>query len=210
VVTSAEQLAGDKRPVRWVPMMSLLAALHLRPNSIPAQAPYLSAERKRVAAWAEKLGSGGFKIGIAWQGTSFLWQAPLSAFAPLAEIDGVRLISLQKGEACGQIGTVGFGARVEQPSEPNDYSAEALLDTAAIMQNLDLVVSIDAMPAHLAGALGRPAFIALRDVPDWRWLLEREDSPFYATLRLFRQSQAGDWTPVFARIAAAARAMAGG
>jgi hypothetical protein len=210
VVTSAEQLAGDKRPVRWVPLMSLLAALHQRPNSIPAQAPYLSAEPKRVAAWAEKIGSGGFKIGIAWQGTSFLWQAPLSAFAPLAEIDGVRLISLQKGEACGQIGAVGFGARVEQPSEPNDYNAEALLDTAAIMQNLDLVVSIDAMPAHLAGALGRPAFIALRDVPDWRWLLEREDSPFYATLRLFRQSQAGDWTSVFARIAAAARAMAGG
>jgi len=92
--------------------------------------------------------------------------------------------------------------------DETDKSAEALLDTAAVIANLDLVVTSDSMIAHLAGALGCRTFVALRRIPDWRWLLDREDSPFYPTLRLFRQQEEGDWAPVFIRIADAIRALA--
>ncbi len=205
VITSADELAGDDRAVRWLPLMSVLPALQLRPDAIPAQAPYLRAEPARIAQWAQRLGPQGFKIGIDWQGTSWMSAAPLAAFAPLADIPGVRLISLQKGAGTNQIGTVAFGRRIERLAAENDFGAEALLDTAAIMQNLDLVVTIDAMPAHLAGALGRPVFVALRNVPEWRWLLDRDDSPWYARTRLFRQASDRNWAPVFERIAAAIR-----
>jgi tetratricopeptide (TPR) repeat protein len=207
VITAEEQLQGDVRPVRWLPLMSVLPALHLTPNAIPAQAPYLSAEPASVAKWKEKLGPQGFKIGIAWQSTSWLSAASLSAFAPLADIPNARLISLQK-QGNEQIGHVAFAARIERVLDERDFSPQALLDTAALIANLDLVVSIDAMPVHLAGALGRPVFVALRNIPEWRWLLDREDSPWYASMRLFRQGADRDWTPVFEAIAAAVRELA--
>jgi len=128
------------------------------------------------------------------------------ALAPLAEIPGVRLISLQKGEPAGEIAQVAFGAKIESPLDPGDLSAQGLLDTAALTANLDAVVSIDSMPAHLAGALGKPVALALPYVPDWRWLLDRDDTPWYPTMRLYRQDAARDWAPVFARIADALRA----
>jgi len=205
VVTSTEELARDPRPFRWLPLMSVLRALHLTPNAIPEQAPYLSVDPARVAAWAERLGQG-FKVGISWQPARRDRSAPLSAFAPLANIDGIRLISLQKQPGTAQIDHVPFADRIERPSDEADIGAQALLDTAAMMQNLDLIVSVDTMTTHLAGALGRPVYVALRDVADWRWLGNRDDSPFYPTARLFRQPAAGDWDGAFAQIAAAVRA----
>ena len=188
--------------------MSTPGLLHLTPDTIPEQEPYLAAEPARAARWHEKLGDG-FKVGIFWQGTTRDSAAPLAALAPLAEIDGVRLISLQKGAAAAEIAQAPFGGRIEQVLDANDLGAEALLETAALMANLDLVVSINSMPAHLAAALGRPVYLALPRVPDWRWLTQREDSPWYPTMRLFRQEQRGEWAPVFARIAAAIRETAG-
>jgi Glycosyltransferase family 9 (heptosyltransferase) len=179
----------------------------LTPDTVPQQGPYLSAEPERVARWRERLGSQGFKVGIFWQGTSRNSAAPFSALAPLAEIPSVRLISLQKGEPAGEIAQVVFGAKIEQPLNAGDLSAEGLLDTAALIANLDAVVSIDSMPAHLAGALGKPVALALPYVPDWRWLLDRDDTPWYPTMRLYRQDAARDWAPVFARIADALRAL---
>ena len=88
---------------------------------------------------------------------------------------------------------------------PTISAREALLDTAALMANLDLIVGIESMPAHLAGALGRPVFLALRHVADWRWLTERDDTPWYPSMRLFRQDATRDWRPVLERIAAAVR-----
>lgn len=200
-------------PKYWLPLMSVPYVLKTQPDSIPFESPYLSADPARVAAWKTRLGSDGFRIGIAWQGNSQNWldagrSVPLDAFGALAGIPGVRLISLQKRPGAEQIDQVRFGDRVERIMDESDKSADALLDTAAVLANLDLVVTSDSMLAHLAGALGRPTFIALRRVPDWRWLLDRDDSPFYPTARLFRQSTEGDWDEVFARIADATRALA--
>jgi hypothetical protein len=189
----------------WLPLLSTMGTLHLTLDTIPQQGPYLAAEPERVAQWAGRLGHG-FKVGMFWQGTTRNSAAPLAALAPLAAVDCVRLISLQKGPAAGEIAQVPFGARIERVLDPDDIGAEALLDTAALMDNLDLVVSIDSMPAHLAGALGRPVFLALPAVPDWRWLTERDDTPWYPTMRLFRQDDSRQWQPVFERIAAALRA----
>jgi ADP-heptose:LPS heptosyltransferase len=206
VVTSTDELARDPRPFRWLPLMTAPRALRLTPNAIPAQESYLSVDQERIATWAERLRSGGFKVGIAWQPARRDRSAPLSAFAPLAEIDGVRLISLQKQPGSAQIDQVPFAARIERPSDDADIGADALLDTAAIIMNLDLIVSVDTMAVHLAGALGRPALVALRHIADWRWLSDRDDSPFYPHARLFRQKVAGDWSDTFARIADAVRA----
>jgi hypothetical protein len=166
-----------------------------------------------VAAWRERLGSQGFKIGIAWQnaGASHLDKLrsiPLRQFAALTDIPGVRLISLQKGRGVEDIQAVGFGERIETLGDDFDAGGGAFLDSAAVMMNLDLIVTPCNAIAHLAGALGRPTFVARMPVPEWRWLLDRDDSPWYPATRLFRQSRAGDWPSVFARMVDAVRALA--
>ena len=208
VVTSADELKTDPRRVLWAPLMSLPRLLHLTPTAVPAQQPYLSAEPERVARWAEKLTGEGLKVGIVWQGSTTTSAAPLAALAPLADIPGVRLISLQK-QPDGAIAQVPFAGKIERRIDENDLSADGLLDMAAVMANLDLVVSIDSMPAHLAGALGKPVLLALPFVPDWRWLTGRDDTPWYQATRLFRQAGDRLWEPVFARIAEAVRQRAG-
>jgi tetratricopeptide (TPR) repeat protein len=210
IVRSADGLARDSRPLRWVPVMSLPMIMRLTPDTIPPAVPYLSLPSDRIARWGAQLGDRAFKIGIAWQGKPDYWldrgrSVPLACFAPLANIPGIRLISLQKNPGAEQIAAASFADRIEQPTSATDLGSDALLDSAAIISRLDLIVSSDTMVPHLAGALGRPVFVALRRVPDWRWLLEREDSPFYPTMRLFRQRTGGDWMDVFARIASAVR-----
>jgi len=194
-------------------LVSVPGVLAVTPDSIPAPVPYLSADPQRSAAWRTRLGPG-FKIGISLQGSpSFIHDRgrsiPLSAFAPLADLPGVRLISLQKRPGVEQIRTVPFRERIEQVLEPSDTGEGAFLDTVALVANLDLVVASDSMNAHVAGALGRPTFVALRKIPDWRWLLGRDDCPWYPTARLFRQTSDGEWNDVFTRVAAAASEAAG-
>jgi tetratricopeptide (TPR) repeat protein len=152
--------------------------------------------------------SGHFRIGIAWQGSpSFRGDRersiPLAQFAPLARVPGVQLISLQKGPGVEQLEalTPDTGLRTPDVFLRLDESSGPFMDTAAIMLNLDLVISSDSAVAHLAGALGVPAWVALSFVPDWRWLLEREDSPWYPAVRLFRQSRLGQWGEVFKAMA---------
>jgi hypothetical protein len=180
--------------------------LGLDATAIPAALPYLAAEPERIARWRQQIDSRpGFKIGVAWQGNpkssaELGRSAPLTALAPLAAVPGVRLISLQKGPGSEQIWSF---PPIEDLGSRFDAGADAFLDTAAAMQCLDLVVSVDTAPAHLAGALGKPVWIALKHVPDWRWMLGRADSPWYPAARLFRQERAGDWGAVFQQMAEA-------
>ena len=175
--------------------------------TIPAAVPYLLAEPERTARWRERLGTAGFKVGICWQGKPGLPDVgrsfPLNSLAVLSGIPGVRLICLQKGAGVEQLLEPAPGLDVEQLGEDYDAGSDAFVDTAAIMHSLDLVITVDSAIAHLAGAIGRPAWVALKFAPDWRWLLDRDDSPWYPTLRLFRQRSAHDWTSVFAAMRAA-------
>jgi tetratricopeptide (TPR) repeat protein len=206
----ADIIAGDRQPDHFdfhVPIASLPLACGSRIDAIPAPIPYLRAEPARVLQWRQHLGEAGFKIGIAWQGARVSNDAgrsvPLSLFAGLAAVPGVRLISLQKGESGEQLS----GLKVESPGTQFDSGPDAFLDTAAVMEVCDLVISTDTAVPHLAGALGRPVWIALRHSPEWRWFLSRNDSPWYPTASLFRQPAPGDWANVFGAMAERLRGM---
>jgi hypothetical protein len=185
-------------------LMSLPRGFGTTLANIPTAVPYLTADPALVARWRQRIGETGFKIGISWQGSP-IYDAdrrrsiPLREFAPLAATPGVRLISLQKGLGTEQMASVEF--KVETPDEPFD-AAGAFVDSAALMMSLDLVISSDTAIPHVAGALARPVFVALCRIPDWRWLLDRDDSPWYPTAKLFRQHTTGDWADVFVRMAA--------
>jgi hypothetical protein len=158
-----------------------------------------------VAYWRDELaGVPGLRVGIVWQGSTAhkgdkLRSVPLARFAPLAAIPGVSLCSLQKGtgteqltEAAG-LGVVDLGSKIKPE----------MADAAALLTALDLVVAVDTAIVHLAGALGVPVWVAVPFAADWRWLRDREDTPWYPSMRLFRQPGPGAWDPVFGRLAVA-------
>lgn len=192
-----------------VPLMSLPRLFNTELATVPAAVPYLLPEEDRVMRWRERLGTHGFKVGINWQGNPAFQDdkrrsAPLRHFRPLADVPGVRLISIQKIHGLEQLDTLPEGMRVETLGESYEPGGpDAFLDASAVIANLDLVVSSCTAITHLAGALGRPIWIALHTASEWRWLRDRSDSPWYPTARLFRQRQAGDWPGVFAEIAGA-------
>jgi hypothetical protein len=126
---------------------------------------------------------------------------PLARLAPLAAVEGVRLVSLQKGRGVEQVQALKGRFSVKDLGEGLDAEGGAFLDTAAVMQNLDLVMTADTAAAHLAGALGVKVWLALSAVADWRWMCGREDTPWYPTMRLYRQRTLGDWANVFERMA---------
>jgi SAM-dependent methyltransferase len=195
----------------FLPLMDVPAVTGMTTETIPCPTPYLAADPQRVETWRECLGEGGFKVGIVWQGNNDTFRkrartAPLSAFAPLAEIEGVRLIGLQKPGDGGADPTAS-NIKVETFGPDFDAGPDAFIDTAAVIANLDLIITIDTSVAHLAGAMGRPVWIALPRVPDWRFGIEGSDCPWYPTARLFRQRVAGDWSDVFAEIAEQLRAL---
>jgi tetratricopeptide (TPR) repeat protein len=181
--------------------------------SIPNEVPYLSAEKDLVGYWKNKIGEAGFKIGIAWQGLSQgaldRRRFALAEIAPLAQLPGVRFISVQKHDGLEQLDGLPAGTKVETLGD-FDSGPDAFIDTAAVMENLDLIITSDTSIAHLAGALGRPTWVALVYIPEWRWLLDRDDSPWYPTMRLFRQETDGDWKSVFAKMERELRSLLGG
>jgi tetratricopeptide (TPR) repeat protein len=193
----------------YLPLLSLPGVFRTSLATVPAKIPYLSPDEQSVAHWKAELGSEvGFKIGIAWQGSP-AYKAdrqrsiPLARFSPLASVPGVRLYSLQMGlgreqlqEVAGTMSITDLGDRL------GDFH-----NTAAIMRNLDLIISCDSAPVHLAGAIGMPVWLPQTYVPDWRWMLERTDSPWYPSVRLFRQQAPGDWDPVFRAMRAELAAM---
>jgi Tfp pilus assembly protein PilF len=221
----ADELIGEGDPLPpfdvrvRASLISLPAIFQTTLDSIPANVPYLQAEPALIAKWRERLSElcpsstsqPLYRVGVNWRGRpgQGIYRArdfPLEALQPLAELPGVRLISLQRGE--GRSDLVGpkrraWAADSRAPldlGDEVDTTSGAFMDTAAIMKNIDLVITSDTAVAHLAGALGVPTWVALPSAPDWRWLLERTDSPWYPTMRLFRQKTRGDWTSVFAEM----------
>jgi Flp pilus assembly protein TadD len=189
-----------------IAVSSLPRAFATRLESVPAPVPYLRAEPELAEKWAARIGPAGAKIGIVWQGNAnpeadMARSMPLAAFAPLASAPNARLISLQKGFGVEQLADLPPGMRVETLGEDFDAGPDAFVDAAAAIAHLDLVVTCDTSIAHLAGALGRPVWVALKKDAEWRWLRDRDDSPWYPTMRLFRQKQRGDWNGVFAEMA---------
>jgi Flp pilus assembly protein TadD len=192
----------------WSPLLSVPGLLGTTIDTIPAQRPYLFARPQLAERWRRYLNRfKGFKVGICWQGSrshgkDYYRSIPLAQFIPLADLEGVQLISLQKGPGADQLREVTKRFSVFDLAYKLDSSSGAFTDTAAVIMNLDLVITIDTAIAHLAGALGAPVWTAIPTIrTDWRWLLDRDDSPWYPTMRLFRQSEVNDWTGVFARMA---------
>jgi tetratricopeptide (TPR) repeat protein len=195
----------------WCPLPSLPRAFGTRLDSVPAAVPYVRADPARATRWQARLADAGAecRVGLVWASqsghrTAGAKSISLAALAPLGSVPGVRFFSLQKGEAALQAQRPPAGMRlVDLSAELADFS-----DTAAAVANLDLVISVDTAVAHLAGALARPTWTLLKRVPDWRWLLEREDCPWYPTMRLYRQERAGDWQAPVAALAGALRGFA--
>ncbi|CAN7376846.1 tetratricopeptide repeat protein [Rhizobium sp. LjRoot254] len=186
---------GDKVPPvdAMAYMMSLPFLTGMQLDTIPAYETYLTADPARVTHWAEWLAKKpGYRVGVVWQGNpdpkvdkgrSY----PLERLEPLAEIPGVRLIALQKGAGEEQIAALDGRFEIEQPGADFDSGPNAFADTAAMMMNLDLIVTSDTAVAHLAGALGKPCWVILKSHPEWRWLTGRSDSPWYPQTRVFRR-----------------------
>jgi tetratricopeptide (TPR) repeat protein len=182
------------------PLMSLPRAFSTRLDSIPAQVPYLRApEDARQNAAQLVWPAGALRVGLVWSGNPKYpedrWRSiALGAFAPILEIGGTRFYSLQLGPAASQLAENGASV-VDLQSAIHDMA-----DTAALIERLDLVITVDTAAAHLGGALGQPTWLLLPFAPDWRWLAHREDSPWYPTMRLFRQPRFGEWSPVLERV----------
>jgi Flp pilus assembly protein TadD len=184
--------------------------------SIPCAVPYLAAEPALADHWARRLPPArDLRVGLVWAGQARPWLAGftgldgrrstgLATLAPLAAVSGVQFVSLQKGAAACEAQSAGRALELLDVMD----DVRDLADTAAIVANLDLVISVDTSVLHLAGALGKPVFLLDRCDNCWRWLSGREDSPWYPTLRIFRQSQPGAWAPVIARVAVALARMA--
>jgi len=191
-------------------MMSLPMAMGLKQSDLPGAIPYLSADKRRLTKWRKRLANLPRPlVALNWAGRPNHFNdanrsMTLADLAPLA-MAGVTFLSIQQGPKAAQAKTPPVGMNlVDLSDEIKDFD-----DTAAIFNIIDLLISVDSSPVHLAGALNRPAWVMLPFVPDWRWLLEREDSAWYPSLRLFRQKKAGDWPDVVRRMAAALAEMAG-
>ena len=179
-----------------VEIMELSHVFRSTPPTLPADVPYLHVDP------APRAGDGRLHVGLVWKAGD--WDdrrsLPIELLAPLAEVPGVALHVLQRGSGLVER-PAGFGI---------DAGSDDPLAAARTLRALDLVVTVDSMPAHLAGALGVPVWTLLQAEADWRWMEDRDDSPWYPTMRLLRQEQPGAWAPVIARVVDALRAMRGG
>lgn len=201
---------GDRLPAfdLHCPLMSLPRAFGTTLDTIPAATPYLAADPAQAANWRERLaGIDGLLVGLVWAGRQQLGQPGLAAIdrrrsialdtmALLGEVPGVSFISLQKGEPAAQTANPPRGMALHDfTTDLHDFA-----DTAALVDGLDLVISVDTAVAHLAGAPGKQVWLLNRFDTDWRWLLNRDDSPWYPTLRQFRQPSPGNWNSVIRRM----------
>jgi tetratricopeptide (TPR) repeat protein len=181
-----------------IPLLSLPGLFGTTLDSIPSDVPYVTVDSSLVEKWHIRLNhDSNYKVGIVWAGNPSFKNyhnrsCSLSDFATLSEITGLSCYSLQKGRASAEIDITPEIIITDLKNELNDFA-----DTAAVMSNLDLIISTDTAVVHLAGAMGKPVWTLLHSAPDWRWWLNRTDSPWYPDMRLFRQTQLNDWAGVF-------------
>jgi hypothetical protein len=187
----------------WCRLMSVPAVLPAS-TPIPTTVPYLFADRARASDWSARLqaiAGGTRKIGLVWAGNpahhfDAFRSVPLRTLAPLGELPGISWCALQKGPAQNEIASASPDWPIHSlGDELHDFAA-----SAALIDALDLVITVDTSIAHLAGALGKPVWILLAAQPDWRWMLHRTDSVWYPTARLFRQETLGEWGDVVTRL----------
>ncbi len=200
----------------WLPLLSAPHRLALQPSDLKSEPAYRP-DPARVRAWAERLerlegGTRRFRIGINWQGNPKApaevgRSIPLTCFAPLGTVPGVSLVVLQKGFGREQIAQTALA--LIDPGTEFDAGPDAFLDTAALAASLDLVITSDTAVAHVAAATGRPVWLILKSVPDWRWGASSDLTPWYPSMRLFRQRMAGDWAEVMSRVVEALIALLG-
>ncbi|MCX5922301.1 MAG: DUF6165 family protein [Candidatus Dependentiae bacterium] len=201
-----------------VPVMSLPYYFHTTVATIPTTIPYITAHPTLVTHWQEQLKSDtNFKIGICWEGSPYYEQfksarskkaVQLAAFAPIAQLPGVSLYSLQKMNGTEQLAALPQGMTIHSFNDEFDNKHGRFMDTAAVIQNLDLIITVDTSVTHLAGALGKPVWVMLPLVADWRWMIDRNDCPWYpSSMRLFRQHSMGDWTSVISTMAGELKAV---
>jgi len=179
-------------------------------ETIPADVPYLYTDPTKVKYWGDRLAGDNFKVGIVWSGdprygNDNARSCPLEHFASLAKLESVQLYGLQKGPAAARAEELAGIVPVENLGE----QFEDFTDSAAVVKNLDIVISVDTAVLHLAGAMGKPTWALLPFAPDWRWMLNRQDSPWYPTMRLFRQKKWGQWGTVFQSVAAELKILVG-
>jgi Flp pilus assembly protein TadD len=202
-------------PGTFAPLFSLPRLCGPAPDGIVAPPSYLGAEPALVEAWGQRLGPRTrLRVGLAWQGNPQYRgdrrrSLPLERCAPLWSIPGVDFISLQKGFGAEQLDGLPPGVQVRDLGRELDNGPDAFVDTAAALMHLDLLITSDTALPHLAAALGREVWLLLPAVPDWRWGRRGERTPWYPSVRLFRQRQAGDWDDVMAKVAAALATRAG-
>ena len=188
------------------PIMSLPCAFKTQLETIPGTVPYLRIPEENIDHWRLKLGDGRFKVGVAWAGNPTFKNdrdrsITLKNILPVCSVPGATFFSVQKDLRAGDAEVLSANPHITHlGTDLNNF-----LDTAAVMQSLDLIISSDTSIVNLAGALGRPVWILLSSSPDWRWLLDRADSPWYPTARLFRQNKSGDWDSVVAEVRAKLR-----
>ena len=187
----------------YVPLLTVMQRLGTTLDTIPAEVPYVTVDPQRAAALAPLLSVGGLKVGLVWDGNPRQSAArnrsvPLAALRPLLAVAGAKFFSLQVGPRAKDIAEAGLADQIIDLSHYFDFA-----DSAAALSRLDLLITVDTSIAHLAGALARPTWLLLPFSPDWRWLLKRTGSPWYPTMRLFRQGQLGEWTLVIQEVATA-------
>lgn len=188
----------------YAPLLSLGTILGVDLSTIPSKTPYLKTPKgagKEMAAHVRRAAEHAFTVGIVWGGkpthrNDHNRSCPFEHFLGLTAVPGTRFVSLQKGPRVSEMAAAACPALVADAGSRLDDFA----DTAAVIDELDLVITVDTAVAHLAGALGKPAWVVLPFAPDWRWMLDRADSPWYPTLTLFRQGAPGDWDGVFALV----------
>ncbi|HKX11443.1 MAG TPA: tetratricopeptide repeat protein [Stellaceae bacterium] len=210
LVPGVEVVAIEKPRPRfdlWCPMMSLPRVFGTTLETVPSAVPYLTVDPATAERWRARLaGSAGLKIGLVWSGAAGYGHNSRRAIAaerlaPLLQLKGVSWFSLQVGERAADLARLPAGV-VDLSPELSNFS-----ETAGALEALDLVITTDTAVPHLAGALARPAWVMLAFVPDWRWMLDRDGSPWYPTLRLFRQGARGAWDDVVRRVGVELRAV---